>query len=327
MSAHFSAPLAAGLLAAALGLPVFAQPAEVAGYPAKPLKMIVPYPPGGSIDIMSRLVAQRLSKELGQQVVVENKPGAGGTIAASTVARAAPDGYTICSCGGTALTTAPILYPDQKLRPFEDFAPVMTVGGFAFIATVNASSPAKTIDELLALARSRGDRLSVGALATGTPSHLSAESFRIASGGQATLIPYNGSVQAATAILAGDVDLIFESPSMIDRHVKSGRLRALAVAQDKRLAEYPDLPTFPEKGFPNFSFQGWVAVVLPKATPAPIVAKLHAALAKAWDTAEAKQDMETRGLLHFAEGPAPTAARMKFDAENGARLLQGMKVQ
>ncbi len=312
-----------GLLIACIGLSSRAASPDPTGYPNKPIKMIVPYPPGGSIDILSRLAGQRLAEELGQPVVIENRPGAGGTIAASLVARAQPDGYTICACGGTALTVSPFLYPDQKLKPLEDFIPVMTIGGFAFLATVNtAASPAKNIEELLALAKDRGGKLMVGALATGTPSHLAAESFRIATGSKATLVPYNGSVQALTALLAGDIDVLFESPSMIAPHIKTGRLKALGVAQSQRLAEYPDVPTLPEKGYPSFSFQGWVAIVLPRATPDPVVSRLRNALEKAWDTPEARQQMASRGLLHFAESGLQTTARMKADIDIATRLMK-----
>lgn len=320
-------PALTGLLLACIGSASQAQSPDAASYPTKPIKMIVPYPPGGSIDIMARLAAQRLSKELGQPVVADNRPGAGGTIAAAAVARSLPDGYTFCACGGTALTASPILYPDQKVKPLEDFIPVMTIGGFAFLATVNSASPAKNMEDLLALARARGDKFMISALPTGTPSHLTAESFRIATGSKATLVPYKGSVQAVTAILAGEVDVVFESPSMISSHVKSGRLRALGVAQMQRLAEYPDVPTMAEKGLPGFSFQGWVAIVLPRATPAAVVSRLQTALAKAWDTPEARQEMESRGLLHFAEDASLTAARMKTDAEVAARLIQGLGIR
>jgi tripartite-type tricarboxylate transporter receptor subunit TctC len=309
-----------GALLLLAGLGAQAQTADTASYPNRQVRVVVPYPAGGSSDIIGRMVAERLTEALGQTVIVENKAGAGGTLGATYVARAQPDGYTLCVCAATALTIGHLLYPNAA-KPLEEYVPIMTVAGFAFVAAAGEKSPAKTAEDLIRMANERGDKFTIGAYQDGTPSRLNAEAFRLRTGGKALIVPYLGTNQALPALIAGDIDLLFDAPSVFIPHLKSGKIKALAVAQPKRLPELPDVPTLQEKGMHDVTFTAWYALVAPRGTPADLVAKIESALRKTWETPKNKSEVETRGMLYFNYGAAQTLANMRSEGQANAALL------
>lgn len=308
--------------AAVTFIPLGASAQTTAAYPDKPIRLVVPYPPGGSIDAMGRIVGNQLSELLKQPVIIENRPGASGTVGASQVARAKPDGYTLCMCAGTSLTIGNLLYDTAPQNPTEDFTPIMTIAAAPFVAAVNASSPADNMQKLVELAQQKGTNFMIGGISAGTPSRLAGEAFRAATGAQATMIPYNGSAPMLTALLSGDLDVIYDTPDVVMPHAQEGKLKVLGVAQPERLTKYPDIPTMQDHGFTDFSFQLWTAVVAPKDTPQPIVRKLESVLKTSLETPSVKRDLEARGLIVLAEGADTTLQRMKAEAERNAAFVQ-----
>lgn len=295
--------------------------ADVAAYPTKPIRLVVPYPPGGASDAIGRLVAERLSEAVGQSVVVENKAGAGGTLGSTFVARAKPDGYTLCICAATSLTIGHLLYP-AAANALEELTPVMTAAGFPFVLAVGEKSPAQTGADIIKLAKEKGESLNIGALPEGTPSRMNAEVFKRNTGNKAVIVPYNGTNQVLPALISGDVDMLFDAPSVFLPHLPTGRVRALAVAQPERLPDLPDVPTLKELGMDDVSFSAWYAVVAPQGTPQAIVSKLEQALLGKWNTPDVRQVVQSRGLLHYADGATATRERMETESKVSASLIQ-----
>lgn len=295
--------------------------AEVSSYPSKPIRLVVPYPPGGASDAIGRLVAERLSDAVGQSVVVENKAGAGGTLGSTFVARSKPDGYTLCICAATSLTIGHLLYP-AAANALDELTPIMTAAGFPFVLAVGEKSPAQTASDIIILAKDKGDSFNIGALPEGTPSRMNGEVFKRNTGNQAVIVPYNGTNQALPALISGDIDMLFDAPSVFMPHLPTGRVRALAVAQPERLADLPDVPTLKELGLGDVSFSAWYALVAPHGTPEAIVSKLEEALRGEWDTPEVRKVVQSRGLLHYADGSAATLERMRTESEVSAALIE-----
>ncbi|HEY1544820.1 MAG TPA: tripartite tricarboxylate transporter substrate binding protein [Xanthobacteraceae bacterium] len=253
---------------------VLARTARAATYPDRPIKLIVPFTPGGPVDVMARLVGQYLSAKLGQPVVVENRPGAGGTIASKLVAGAEPDGYTLLFASAGSLAISPSLYKNLGYDPVAGFTPVALVANHPQAMVVHPSVPVHSVKELIAYAKINPGKLNYGA-APGTPPHLMGELFRTLAGIDIVFVPYKGAAPALTDLLAGRTQMTMLSTAVIVPPILAGNLRALAVTSTARWHELPDVPTMTEAGFAGFPQGSWTAVVAPAGTPAGVVAKLN----------------------------------------------------
>jgi tripartite-type tricarboxylate transporter receptor subunit TctC len=312
------------LLAAAASLPLAGRLAYADAWPSRSIVAIVPFPPSGNVDITARLVGGPVSVTLGQQMVVENRPGAGGNIGNEQVARAAPDGYTfLFTQGGIAVNQ--FLYPNLKYNGTRDFAPVSLLVLVPNVLVVPASSPAKTMAEFIALAKSK--TLLYSSAGNGTSSHLSGELLKRRLGVEMTHIPYRGTALGISDMITGRVDVTCDNVSALLPHIKSGKLRALAVTTPKRLAVLPDVPTMDESGLKNFKSSGWTAVFAPAKTPADIVAKMNAALVAAIHLPEVRSTMEKVGNVVVGSTPAELATFVKGESDTWGPIIKEANIK
>jgi len=258
-------------------------------YPDRPIRLIVPFPPGGPIDTMARLVGQELSESIGK-VVVENRPGGGSTIATKYVAGAPPDGYTLMFGSSGSLAVAPALYSSLGLDPRKAFTPIATVALLPHVFVVNLDVPAKTIAEFVAYAKANPGKINFGA-GLGTPPHLLSTLFKTEAHIDVVFIPYNGSAQSVTDLLGGRTQFTIDGLVTLYPLIKAGKVRPLAIARGERWPALPDVPTLVESGYPDFVLDAWTGVVAPAGTPAPIVAKLNAAINTALKTPAAQASL------------------------------------
>ena len=298
----------------ALGLAsfVFAMPADAQDYPTRAVTLVVPYTAGGGNDAMARVVADQMSKALGQQIVIENRGGAGGSLATRQVARAAPDGYTLGLGGTGTLAIDPTLYPNVGYDPRKDFAPVGLIATSALVVLVNNTVAARTIPELVALARTEPGRLTYASAGVGSGIHLGAELFAHMAGIRLSHIPYKGSAPALTDLIGGHVAIYFSSLAPAIGLVKSGQVRALAVTGPERSKIFPDLPTVAEAGLPGYAAVLHYGIVAPAGTPKPVVDRLAAAL----QSAIASPDVQTRIVAEGAEVMGMTPAQYAADIDS-----------
>jgi tripartite-type tricarboxylate transporter receptor subunit TctC len=306
---------------AALG--VQAQP-----YPSKPIRYIVPFAPGGTTDILGRMVAAGLSSSLGQPVVVENKPGQAGSIGSTELARAAPDGYTV---GGGTISSHAInvtLYPSLPYDPVKDFAPITMLATLPNMLIVHPSLNVSSVRELIALLKSNPNKYSFGSAGNGTSQHISGELFKIMTGTQMQHIPYKGSGPMIPDLLAGTIQLSFENITTAYPQVKGGRLKALAVTSSKRSFVAPDVPTMAEAGLAGYDISSWQAMYAPAATPREIVARLHAETAKILRTPENQKKLSELGLDAGGMSPDELLALMRSDIPRLGKVVResGAKV-
>lgn len=258
-------------------------------WPDKPIRVVVGFAPGGFTDVLGRLIGQKLSERLGQPVVVENKPGAAGTVGADVVAKSKPDGYTLLLAHSNSNSVAPALYPKLPYDVVKDFTPIALVATTPLLLTVNPNVPAKNVKEFVALAKRKPNGLSYASSGGGSAQHLAAARFEIATGTQMTHIPYKGSGQAIVDLLSGQVDANFESPPNVMTHAKAGKLRILAITSEKRSPLLPEVPTMAEEGLKNAEMLQWFAVMGPARMPAEITKRLNleiTAILKQPDVAE-----------------------------------------
>ena len=283
----------AGLLLA-LGAGAQAQ-TSAAAYPNKPIRLVVPFTPGGSTDILARAIGQELGKAWGQSVVIDNVAGAGGGIGADKVAKAPADGYTLLMGHIGTLAVNPSLYPKLPYNPVTDFAPVAWVARVPNVLVVHPGVPAKTTQELVALGKSRPGQLNYGSGGNGSAANLATEYFKMQTGTSLLHIPYRGTVPATTDLLGGQIQVLFTGAPALLGHIKSGQLRALAVSSPQRLEALPDVPTVAEAGYPGFEADQWYGVVAPAGTPPEIVRKLNAQINLALASAEMKARLSSEG--------------------------------
>ncbi len=269
----FALTLTAALAAATLALPLSA---AAQAWPAKPIRMVIPFPAGGATDIIGRTIAQKLSAALGQQVVVDNKPGAGGTIGSDMVAKAPADGYTIVMATSSTHSIGPALNPKMPYDAFKDFAPVAHVANAPSVLVVGSSSPAATAKDLVALLKANPGKYNFGSSGIGTYPHLAAEMFKWRAGGLFVVhIPYRGTGLVVTDLIAGQIAFLMDSIVSAQTHIAAGRVRPLAVSGARRSNSLPNVPTFAEQGVPGMDFSNWFGVLAPAGTPPDIVARLN----------------------------------------------------
>jgi len=272
-------------------------------YPQKPIRMIVPFTPGGSTDILARAIGQELTKAWGQSVVIENIAGAGGSIGADKAAKSPADGYTLLMGHIGTLAVNPSLYPKLPYNPVKDFAPVAWVARVPNILVVNPNVPAKNVQELVALAKSKPGQLSYGSGGNGSAANLATEYFKMQTETAILHIPYRGTVPAVTDLMGGQIHILFTGAPAVMGQVKSGQLRALAVSSPKRLDALPELPTVAEAGYKNFEADQWYGVVAPAGTPRDIVLKLNQQINVSLNSAELKKRLSTEGAVATPETP------------------------
>lgn len=307
------------LVAAAMGIASFVG-ASVAGaeYPDKPIRMIVPFPPGGGTDIIGRIIADKLSASTGWTIVVENRAGAGGTVGLDAAAKAKPDGYTIVIGQTSNMSIAPSLMSALPYDPVKDFTPVTLVSESALAITVGPNSPIKSLGELVAAAKAQPGKLLFASPGNATVAHLTGELFQATAGVKYTHVPYKGTSQALPDVISGRASFFVASVESAMPHVKSGKMRALAVTGPRRVKVLPDVPTVAESGYNDFAAVTWFGVAVPAGTPEPIVKKLNAEIVKVLQDPTVKERLGDGVKL----GPEAFAAAIKEDGQKWGKLIR-----
>ena len=305
-----------GVAAAAMG------PVALAQYPAKPIRIIVPFPPGGATDILARAVGADLARSLGQPVPIENRGGAGGNLGADAVAKAPPDGYTLVmgTVGTHAINMS--LYAKMPYDTVNDFAPVSLVASVPNVLVVHPSLPAKSVRDLIDLARSKPGTINFASSGNGTSIHLSGELFKTMAGVQMTHIPYKGSAPAMADMLGGQVSLMFDNMPSALPHIKAEKLRALAVTSAKRSPALPELPTIAEAGLPGYEASSWFGILAPAGTPKDIVGRLSQAISTGLHGAEMKERFASQGAEAIGSTPEQFAAHIQAEIAKWARVVK-----
>lgn len=301
--------------------------ASAQAYPSKPIRFIVPFAPGGGNDLVARLIGQKLAATWGQQVVVDNRPGAGGNIAAEITARAAPDGHTVFQFN-VANAIAASLYRKLAYDPIRDFAAVTQIGAAPFILVVHPALRTQTVQEFIALAKAQPGRLNYGSSGNGGASHLLTELFKTMSGTDLVHIPYGGAGPALNDLLAGQVQVMFAIPATALPHVKAGRLRALGVSSPQRSSIAPELPTVSESGVKGFEGSAWYGVVVPARTPPAIVSKINGDIVRILQQSEFKDRLSNQGVDLVGSTPEQFAQFIKSEISKWSRVVRisGAKV-
>jgi len=314
-----------GLLAGAAALAVLPGMAAAETFPTKPVTLIVPFPAGGTTDVLARSLAEKLGPALGQTVIVENKPGAGATLGADLVAKSRADGHTLL-VGAVHHTIAPAVYKKLPYDLQKDFAPLTTIALVPNVLVVSAASPAKTVAELAALAKTAKPELSYGSNGNGTAQHLIGTQFENMIGANLLHIPYKGSGPLTTDLLGGQVTMSFDTITPVLQHIKAGKLRALAVTTGKRSSALPDVPTLAEAGLAGFDLGTWFGVLAPVATPKDVQARLATEMVKIIRSPEFKKRMDEIGAEPIGNTPEQMARQIRDDSEKYARLVKQAKV-
>ena len=320
--------LAAAGVALSLVLPTFAQAqAQAQTYPTKPIKLVVPYPPGGPTDIVARLVAQKLSEQMGQPVIIDNRPGAGGNPGAEMVARSTPDGYTLV-VATPAHAINPSLFKNLGYSLSKDFAPVSQLTSGPLVIVANSALPANNVAELIALAKSKPGELNFASSGNGQSTHLSAELFASMAGVKMNHIPYKGSAPALTDTMGGQTQLMFDTMLSAMPHVKAGKLKALAVTSSTRSPVAPDVPTVAESGLPGYEAIAWNGLLAPAGTPPEVVARLNAELKKVLASPDVKDKFEAQGFAASWNTPTDFGRFMTAEVEKWSKVVKisGAKV-
>jgi tripartite-type tricarboxylate transporter receptor subunit TctC len=317
--------IVAGVVALAF---VHAAPTALAqaSYPVKPLRILVGFAPGGFTDIAARIVGQQLGDTLGQQVIVENRPGANGLIAGDLTAKSAPDGYTLFM-SSAGLTTNPVLYNRMQRDPLKDFAAVSLVAGIPNLLVVHPAVPARSVKELLALARSRPETLTQASAGTGSPGHLSGELLQQMTQTRFVHIPYKGSGPAMIDLIGGHVDLSFPAIGTGIPHVKAGKLRALGTTTAKRSPLLPDVPTIAEAGVPGYEVVGWYGIVGPAGMPKDVTLRLSAEIARILRIAEVREKMLQEGAEPIGNSPEEFAVFLAEDQRKWAKVIKAANLR
>ncbi len=297
------------------------------GYPTKPIRLLVPFPPGGPNDILGRVLAQKLSEQLGQQVVIDNRGGAGGIVGAETVARASADGYTLLFGGTASLAINPGLRKSLPYDALKDFAPVSLVGTAPSLLTINPQVPVKSVKDLIALAQAKPGQLNFASAGVGTPPHLAGELFNSMAGVKMVHVPYKGGGPALTELLAGQVGIYFSGISSVLPFVKEGKLRGVAVTSSQRTAILPDMPTVAESGLPGYEVGNWYAIVAPAATPRNIIARLNGEITKALAAPDVRKRFLDLAADPLGSTPEALAKYNRSELDKWARVIKSAGIQ
>ena len=296
-------------------------------WPSKPIRMMVPFPPGGSTDIVARIVAQKLSERLGQSIIIENRGGGGGTIGTAAVAKAAPDGYSLAVASTSTHVVAPGVYPKLEYDPVKDFAPVGLMAVSPYLLVVNPAVNAKSLKELVVLAKQQPGKLNYASAGIGSTTHLAMEMLKAATGTFMLHIPYSGNGPAGTAVVGGQVEILFGSLPALLPHAKSGRVRALAVGTPKRSPSLPDVPTVAESGYPGFDASLWLAIMAPAGTPQPVIDRLNKELVTLIAAPETREALDKAGAEPLSGTPAELAAMIRDGIPKYARVIKAAGVK
>lgn len=302
---------------------VFAAPVFSQAFPSKPIRIVVPFAAGGATDVIARVMGQRMSESLGQQVLVDNKPGGSAIIGTEFVAKSAPDGYTLLHTANPH-TVNPSLFPKLPFDSVKDFVPIMLTGFTPLFVTVHSSVPASSLKELIALLKANPGKYFYGTSGTGGPQHLAGEMFKAATGTNFIHVPFKGAAPAGTALLSGEVQIAFASPPSAMPYVSTGRLKVFAVTSAVRSHFAPDLPTLAESGFPGFDMSAWFGLFAPQGTPREVIARLHEAAVKALSLADTQEKLAALGVELPGAGNTPEQflAFIQADIARSAKIVR-----
>lgn len=301
-------------------------PAAAQTWPAQPVRLVVPYPPGGGVDYMGRLLSEKFTEQFRSSFVVDNRAGAAGTIGSGFVAKAAPDGYTL-------LVTAPEMAIDPSLRlnmPYnvtKDFAPISQLTSGPYILAGHPSIPVKTVKDLIALAKAQPGKLNYGSSGAGSINHLKGELLQFMAGIRWVHVPFKGVGPAITAVLGGEIEFVFASTTALGQHVKARKLHGIGVTGTKRFATLPDMPTISESGLPGYDVTGWYALFAPANTPADIVRRVHAETVRALNTPDSKEKLALTGNEPVASSPAEFAQFLRTEIDKWAAVIKSSGIQ
>jgi tripartite-type tricarboxylate transporter receptor subunit TctC len=325
-SSRVSRAARAGILALGLAAMPWAHAADA--YPSKPVRVIVPFPPGAGVDIVTRLVAARLTVSMGQQFIIENKPGAAGNLGAEYVARATPDGYTLLAAA-SSITASSSLYSHLAFDLKRDFAPVAMMASAPFLLVVNPAVPVKSVQELISYAKANPGKLTFASTGNGSSPHLTMEVFKRQAGVDMLHVPYKGSGPALTDLVSGQVNVMFANILSVLPQVKSGRLRALAVSSARRSTAAPEYPTVAEAGLKGFQSETWFAILAPAGTPEAVIAKLNTEVAKAAASPEVREQLKLQGAEPGSGSPADLRAYINEEVDKWSAAVKaaGVKIE
>jgi len=317
-----SRTLLAGALLTILPTAVLAQ----GTYPTKPVRLIVAFPPGGSTDIIARLVGQKLSERVGQQVVVDNRGGAGGTIGTDIAAKSTADGYTLTMGTTSTHVIAPAIFPTVKYDPIKDFEPITLVASTPYLLVLHPGVKAKSLKDFIALVKSQPGKLNYASAGSGTTTQIAMEMLKLAAGIDIVHVPYNGNGPAGTATMGGQVQALFGSMPAVLPHAKAGRLNAIAVGTAKRSSALPTVPTVAESGYPGFEVSLWLGFFAPKGTPAPVLKKLYGELVAIAKSPEMKEPFERNGADPMTTTPAELTKLMSGELDKYKKVIKAANI-
>ena len=316
-----------GGLAALLLAAIIATAAQAQTYPSRPIRLVVPFPPGGSTDILARALAQKLAEGLAQAVVIDNRPGAGGSIGSEAAAKAAPDGHTLMMGHLGTLAVNPAIYKNLPYDPVKSFAPVSLMAIVPSVLVVNPQVPAASAAELIAYARANPGKLAYGSAGAGSTSHLTTEYFKLATGTDILHVPYKGIGPMLTDLISGQLSMGINGAPAVMSHVNSGRLRALAVTGIARLPSLPQIPTLDESGVKGFDASGWYGIVVPAGTPREIVMKLNAEIRRIMQTPDLRARLDNEGAIPAAGSPEEFSAFIVSEIARWGAVLKRAGIQ
>jgi tripartite-type tricarboxylate transporter receptor subunit TctC len=316
----------AAILAAAAICCVSSVPTIAQTWPAKPVRLLVPFPPGGGTDIQARLLSKVFQQNLGQNFIIDNRTGAGGVIAAQLTVDSPGDGYTLLFTSGSISVVTTLYASRIKFNALTDLLPVSWLSSTPLVLSLHPSVPVKTVPELVAIAKKKPGIFTAGGNDVGSTAHLSAEMFNQMAGLKSTVVTYRGGGPAVIALISGEIDYIFATAPSIMPHVKAGKAKAIAVTTEKRSAAFPDLPTM-NTIYPGFISDNWYAMFFPKNTPRPIVERMNAEIRKALDTSEVKNFMAREALEAVASSPEELTAKFKNDSARYAKVIKAANIK
>ena len=321
---RLSRTLLAGALLAALPVAAFAQAKTT--YPTKPIRLIVAFAPGGSTDIIARLVGQKLSERLGQQVIIDNRGGAGGTIGTDMAAKSPADGYTLTMGTTSTHVIAPAIFPNVKYDPVKDFDPITLVASTPYLLVVHPGVKAKTLKDFVALAKSQPGKLNYASAGSGTTTQIAMEMLKLAAGIDLVHVPYNGNGPAGTATMGGQVQALFGSMPAVLPHANSGKLHPIAVGTAGRSSALPNVPTVAESGYPGFEVSLWLGFFAPKGTPAPVLKRLYSELVAIAKSPEMKEPFERNGAAPMTTTPAELSKLMIGELDKYKKVIKAANI-